>query len=38
MKCKKCEKREADGEDELCHHCRFGTVLSSMLRKSEEKE
>lgn len=29
-KCKKCDRREATGEDELCDNCRFVLILDNM--------
>lgn len=30
VKCKKCNKRGATGEDELCDNCRFVLILDNM--------
>ena len=29
-KCKKCDKREATSEDELCDNCRFVLILNNI--------
>lgn len=31
MKCMKCGKRDATGQDDLCDHCRFDNILTRMV-------